>query len=665
MTEQYFDFKNFNTDKLTQYKDEIIATMQFTLDTISLPNSNRTFQNTVQPIITTKTLLEAKIHSFSYASNFYPDKNMRDLATELAAELDDFYIKCALRKDAYNAFKQYYQSNYEAEKQTLTLEENKYVGDTKRDYRRSGMELPDDQLNNLKEMLSQISNAGILFESNINEDNTSFQFTKDQLLGLPDYWFSDSKLISPNVYKVTLKYPDYNPIMEYVHDESIRKQLYVAYSSRCSDENTPLLETTVKLRYKIAKLLGYDTFADYVTEVNIVKNAKTALDFENRMNDHLTQPYLQFMNNLVEFSKSYKLYPLTKKELDHWDMSYYNRLYQEYTCDYDREQVRQYFPFDVVKKGMFEIYQILLGLKFTLVPTDNIWHEEVDMYCVHDAKSDELLGYFYLDMHPREGKFSHAAVFDFQASCDMSKITGENKRKPAIVAMACNFPKGECIPFDDLVTLFHEFGHCTHQICSKSQLAEYHGFGVEKDFIECPSQFCENMAYYPETLQMMSSNEKTGEKISLDLIEKLNKSKKISGSYDYKTQLMYGIFDLKLHTLKFNNSNEKINLRKIWYDTVKEVMEVEPTEQFDRYASFGHLYGYEAGYFGYLLSLTYSTHMFYKKFKYSGILNEIAGMEYRKKILEPGSTKDGMDLLKKFLGEEPDEKYFLIDNGLI
>jgi thimet oligopeptidase len=323
------------------------------------------------------------------------------------------------------------------------------------------------------------------------------------------------------------------------------------------------------------------------------------------------------------------------------------------------EEVRKYFPLEVVTKGLFEIYQTLLGLVFTEVETQNKWHEEVTLHRVSDKESGELLGYFYLDLHPRDGKYGHAAAFDFRTGCQLPN----KERLHHIMAVACNFPKDGCIEFEDVETFFHEFGHVMHQICSKPELSEFAGFGVEWDFIEAPSQLLEYFVYTKEGLALMSKHCETGETVPQELIDKLNKKKNFMGGYFYKRQLLFGIVDLKYHML--TDFSKPVDMQALWYATEKEVYGVDNEPRLFPFASFGHLMGgYDAGYYGYLLAETYAANMFYKMFKYGSVLDQTAGMRYRKKLLEPGATKEALQLLEDFLGEKPNPAFFLQEKGL-
>jgi Zn-dependent oligopeptidase len=265
-------------------------------------------------------------------------------------------------------------------------------------------------------------------------------------------------------------------------------------------------------------------------------------------------------------------------------------------------------------------------------------------------------------MYSREGKYTHAAAFNFLSGCDLTKITNQNKRRSVVVTIACNFPKDGCIDFSDLKTFFHEFGHVMHQICSKPQIYQFAAFSTERDFVEAPSQFCENWVYTQEGLNLMSQHIETGEAVPLEIINKLKKLKNCMIGYFYKGQLHFSFFDQKLHSMKFTNDDEPLDIQQIWYQIQEEVYGIEPSIKLHPFASFGHLVNeYDASYYGYLRAETFAVNMFQKMFNDGSVLDSEKGINYRKKILEPGATKDALDLLKDYLNEEPNDDYFLKD----
>lgn len=675
--ESGFDFKNLSVERINQYLTEIKSEINTTVDQIVNLTGPRSFDNSVQPLINVFTTTETRKECFGYAANFYPQKEMRDAGNDAQGEISKFFIDCMLRRDLFNAFKEYQTTTYESEKSKLTAEEIRSFEHSMRGFRRSGLELDEKTGEEVKELKKRLSDLCVQYSKNVNEENTHFEFTRKELNGLPDNWFNDERLLSKgehhtdlDVFKMTLKYPDYIPAMEYVKNEGTRHVLHRAYGTRCSKQNVPLLEEAVRVRHQIARKLGYANHADYKTEIKIVKSGYHALDFVNSLNEKFTPLYQSDMEKLTKFAKEYKENPLKKEKLDPWDITYYSRVYKEAVCEVDMEAIKEFFPYPVVKEGLFAIYQKLLGLTFTKVETDNVWHPEVELYRVTDTSTTEIIGYFYLDMHPREGKYSHAAIFDFRSGCDLRKITGENRRQPHLVAMACNFPKPTnssdgCISFSDVVTFFHEFGHVMHQLCSKPQLGEFVGFGVEGDFVEAPSQMLENWCYCEESITMMSSHKDTKEPLPLDTINKLKKMKLVLAGYQNKRQLNYGMFDLAIHTTAFKDGDE-FDSTEVWQQVQEKVLGYRNEEGLTPHSAFGHLMGgYDAGYYGYLRSETYAANMFYRWFKNGHVLDPEVGMRYRSKLLEPGSTKDGIELLTDFLGEEPDDIYFLMDKGLV
>ena len=661
MTEQFFNFRDLTIATLQSYPDIISSEVNAAYDAIVLQNK-LSYNCIVRPIIDVYTRIRPICNSLQYVKNFYTDRQMRDAASDIVAHINKFLIECEYRKDVYTAFEYYRTQKYESEKPTLTPEEILYFEHTMRDFRRSGLHLSDDEIAEIKEMKKQLSDLEISFEQNIAEDNTAFYFTREELDGMPDYWLNDEEKIVNGLYKMTLKYPDIHPALEYIRNSDVRKKLFLAYSSVAHPKNTEILEKAIMIRQALAKKLGYKSYADMIAEINIIKTSAAALKLSEEISVQIKLSYLRDINKIFTLACSNKENPIGKDKLDMWDLAFYKRLYQETYCDFNKDDLRKYFPFKKVKEGTFAIYQKLLGVKFEGLPTDNKWHPDVELYRTTDSASGELLGYFYLDMYPRDGKFTHAAVFEFITGYQSGAI-----RHPHIVTMACNFPKGECLPFDDVETFFHEFGHVMHHICSKPQLSFHGGLATPCDFVEAPSQFLEYFCYCEQSLSLMTQHEDTGEKIPMILIEKLRACKKATAATLYTRQIMFGLYDLQLHTANFA---EKPDSTKLWHDLEKVLYDENTialcdSDSYAPQASFGHLFGYDARYYSYLLTDIFASSMFYKVFGPENVLNPDLGMLYRKKILEPGATRDGMDLLRDFLGEEPNTKYFLMDRGFI
>eukprot|EP01083_Nonionella_stella_P240940 841794_1 len=341
----------------------------------------------------------------------------------------------------------------------------------------------------------------------------------------------------------------------------------------------------------------------------------------------------------------------------------------------DKEALREYFPLKIVIDGALNIYQTLLGLIFLPISESEsqfkFWHSEVELYQVIDAKSKELQGYFFLDLHPRQGKYGHACKITLQTGCRIYNNTGNQigKQLP-INVMLCNFPKPtvnkpSLLGHDDVVTFFHEFGHVMHQICGQPLLSRFAGTAVERDFVEAPSQMLENWCWKSKALNLMSGHYKNNnQKIPNDLIEKLSKSKNANCGLLTKRQLYFAILDQTMHTIKNKNG---VDTQKLCYELQPKIMGIDTQKDTNFVASFGHLAGgYDAQYYGYMWSEVYSADMFYSIFCKNGdesLLDVQNGMNYREKILQPGGSRDAIDSLKDFLGREPNNKAFLKDKG--
>jgi thimet oligopeptidase len=653
------NFKDVTHETLIAKFNFYKTTQEATLTNI-LNNNINNFENTLRPLILTNNLLELVQNYISYVSQFYPDKELLETSNDLLDQLKKYDIDLNNNLDLYNKIKQYYNSNYQQEKYTLTQEEVKYVEQTMRDYKREGLGLNNLDLLNYKKRISELET---MFELNINNCNTSINLTREQLTGVPESWFTLDKLITlENIYKTTLKSADYTPILEYCTNQETRKLMYLAYNTRCP-ENKVILEELITLRYFVAKILNYDNFADYVTEIKIIKSSKNALSFLENLNKMFGNLYDQEREDLLKFAK---LLNKNLINLELWDIAYYTRIYTEQECNINLEELKTYFPLERVVKNTLSIYENLLSLVFTEVETENKWHEDVKLYEVRDKVNKSRLGYFYTDLYPRPQKFSHAAVFDLVTGHSLSNNLNNNMRQPHVVALVCNFPKLDNLSFDNVETFFHEFGHVMHQLCSKSQLREYSSFNVENDFVEAPSQMLENWVYTQETLKLLTDNQ-----INLTYIDKLKKKKNFFAASFTKRQLMYGLLDLNLHMTTFDNINSRVDLQQVYDNISSKVLNINKINitknnitTINPVLAFGHIAGgYAAGYYGYMLSLDYATNMFYKVFK-NNELNPKLGLLYRQKILEPGATKDGLTLLEDFLGEKRSSKYFLLDQGI-
>ena len=646
------DYSSLTEESLIKLKDSYFKSYEeLVTELLKIDNSELTWLNFVQPLINHDNL---NINlALLQMKDFSTDEKIREVCTDLETEIEKWSIEQSMRKDLYLKYK-YYNDN---QKEQLSEEQQSYLSDVMIGYKIGGMELPDDKFNELKEIKKSISELCSQFSLNLGNENYSEPMDPELLKGLPEKFIQERE-------NITLKYPDVVPIMEYATNRDYRKKISNLFKSRCIEENTPLVEKVLDLRVKIAELFGFENYSDYKLQQSMAETTVTVNYFLSNLLNRIKPLLRKDLELLSELAKADGI-----DKLETYDIAYYSRLYVEKTCDFDKEELKKYFPVEKVVSGALDIYQKLLGYTFKNVTTEHgeslallepqgktgeslallepqgktcpYWHDSVELYQVLDTNTESEIGYFYLDLYPREGKYSHAACFPF--------ITKSEHVLP-VATMACNFNKGN-LTFDEVETFFHEFGHVMHHLSSESTINSTAAFSCEHDFVETPSQMFEEWCYAKETLQMMSDN------LPDELVDKLNLSRKLLQGYHYARQLLFGHYDMFIHSSKYVKSGLKP--KQVFDFLHKEILELDSSPTTSEPANFGHLMGgYDAGYYGYAWSLVYAKDLF-SEFKKNGMLNSELGMKLRKEVLSKGSIRKSLDSIIKFLGREPSNDEFI------
>ncbi|CAH3129560.1 unnamed protein product [Pocillopora meandrina] len=645
---------NLSSEEILKRTDELIEKSKKVYDAVGALNPDDvTYENCLKA----SELFDPK-SNLDFPQHVSTDKEIRAASTEADRKLSEFEVEVSMRKDVFDNLVTLQERN----KEPLSPEAGRVLERLIKLGKRDGLHLPAEVQTEIKSIKTKMSGLCIDFNKNLNEENTILEFTKAELVGLPDDFINSLEKTDAGLHKVTLKYPHYFPIMRKASNPHTRQKIEYAFNRRCIQENTPILEELVELRQRMADLLGYPTHASHITELRMAKTAEAVSSFLSELGKKLRplgDADLAEMLHLKEAECKELGYDFDGK-INYWDMRYYMTMVEEKSYAVDQNKLKEYFPLHVVTKGLLEIYQELLGLRFEEIEDPQVWNKDIQMFSVQDAASSEIIGYFYLDLFPREGKFGHAACFGLQPGC----LLADGSRQISVAAMVANFtrPSGDqpsLLTHQEVETFFHEFGHVMHQLCAKADFSIFSGTNVERDFVEAPSQMLENWCWEKKPLRRMSAHYKDSSSVPDEMLDKLIASRNANTGVFNLRQVLLATFDQTIHT------QAKANTAEIFSKLSSEILRIPSSPDTNMPASFGHLAGgYDAQYYGYLWSEVFSSDMFYTRFKKEGIMNPSVGLDYRKFILQPGGTLDASVMLKNFLGREPNQEAFLESKGL-
>jgi len=582
------------------------------------------------------------------------NEKVRAAAENGVKEFQDWAVGVDYRQDVYKTLKAFADT-----KPNLSGEDKKLFDETMRDYRRAGLALPPDKRKEVEDLRKQLAKLGTDFDTNIVNARVPLVFAKAELEGVPD-----SFLASPGVktgddaYTVLANVTwHYNTVEDNAKNEATRKKLYIARDSLAKDTNRTVLNQMIDLRNKIALRLGYRSWDDFQTEI---KMAKTGAGAKKYIDDLVSGIQPKFAAEVAEMQKMKAEDTRDPNaKIGIWDWRYYSNQIKKQKYNVDTEALRDFFPFQRVLEGMFNIYQSIFGLKFEKIAAPYKWIDDLQFYMVTDAATAEPLGMFYLDMFPREGKFNHFAEFGITSG----KRLADGKYQRPVCALLCNFPppsadKPSLMTHSDVETLFHEFGHCLHEITTRAKYARFAGTHVPGDFVEAPSQMLQNWTWNKKVLDTFAADYRDpSKKIPAGVIQKMNDAKKATAGVFYRRQFAFASLDLAMHDAHAENADW--DCVKISNPILERVfLPIDPSTTFVTY--FGHMNGYDAGYYGYAWADAIAADMgtVFEKAK-DGYLDKQAGMKLRKEIYEQGDSRDVAMSVEKFLARKQSVEPFL------
>lgn len=619
-----------------------------------------TFTNTIAALDYAYYPVAAATRRMGFIQETSPGKNLRDAALEATKKLQKWLIDTSFRQDVYQAVKTIAATN-----PALKGEDAMYFKTVLRDYRRNGMELPEAKRQQLQQLKNRLNDLQLEFQTNITKASSLVEFSREELEGVSGDFLGNKEILGEDgIYRVNANITwQALEVLRNAKKEETRKRLSIARSSRAMKENTPLFTEILKTRAKIAKLLGYDNWADYRIETKMAKNGKTARDFLQNLSTELAP---KFEKELATFSRLKAAENgKDKAKLYYWDIPYYKNQLKKSRYQIDTEKLRVFFELENTLSGMFSIFEELFNIKIEAVTAPYKWVDDLRLYAVTDAASGAPLGLIYMDMFPREGKYNHFAQF----SITPGKLFPNGKYQRPVVALVCNFPppangKPSLLTYDHVETLFHEFGHALHSVLTQANYMEFSATSVPRDFVEAPSQMLENWVRSKPVLDRFAVDYRDGKtRIPADTLDKMEAARLATIGTQYRRQLGFGLLDLAIHMTTdediFNNFTTVTN--KIMSETYVPV-----PEHTAFVASFGHLGGgYDAGYYGYAWADAISTDMasvFHQA--PGGLMDKEVGMRLRNEIYAVGGSREIGESIRSFLQREPSLEPFFEHIGL-
>ncbi len=638
---------------------ELIQKTEEEIKQISENPENPTFENTVEALAYSGEQLDVVSNIFFNLNSAETNDEIQKIAQEVSPLLTEFSSKISQNEKLFSRIKQVYDSKNQL---NINEEQEILLDKTYKDFVRNGALLSNEDKKELERINMDLSIKSLQFGQNVlSATNAYFKhiIDKEELKGIPVsvllQYQNEAKERGVEGYVITLQYPSYIPLMTYAENRDLRKELALANGRKSFDngefDNQQIIKELIKLRQEKAHLLGYSDFASFVLEERMAKTPAHVFGFLNELLEKARPFAKKDIEELRNLAKEDGI-----EDLQSYDHAFYTEKLRKIKFNLNDEELKPYFSLDKVQGAVFGLAEKLFGLKFEEVQGQEAvqkYHEDVLMYKVLEQNSEDKKNYkalLYVDYYPRKGKRAGAWMTSFR---NQYKKDGENYRPH--ISVVCNFtkPMGDIpslLTFQEVTTLFHEFGHALHGILANTQYPNLSGTSVKWDFVELPSQFLENYCYEPEFLKSFAKHYQTGEVLSDEKIEKLAQSKNFMEGYQTLRQLGFGLLDMAYHT---DLKDEKFDVKN-FEDSILEKTNLYPKNPETAIStSFSHIFqgGYSAGYYSYKWAEVLDADAF-QYFKENGIFNPKIARKY-KILLSSGGTKDPMELYKAFRGSEP------------
>ena len=662
-------FSGITPEQIKPAVESAIAQCKQTIDEV-VESRDYSYANVVLKIEEVDDHLGKLWSPVSHMNSVVSTDALREAHDSCLPMLSEYGTWVGQHEGLYQAYKSLKDSDEFAQ---LSEEQQKHITNTIRDFTLSGVALPAEQKKRYAEIQARLSELSSTFSNNVMDATmgwTKHITDEADLAGLPE---SAREAAAQAAHQkdlqgwlFTLDIPSYLPVMLYADKRELREEMYRAYSTRASEQgpnagkwdNTDIIQEILALRTEMAKLLGFDSYAESSLATKMAESPQQVIDF---LRDLAAKSKPQAQQDLDEV-KQFASDKHNVTELEAWDVPYYSEKLKQEKYTISDEMLRPYFPEDKVLSGLFEVVHRLYGLKILEQPGIDTWHKDVRYFTITDD-ADALRGSFYLDLYAREKKRGGAWMDECRVRRNL--LNGELQRPVAYLTCNFNAPVGDkpaLFTHDEVVTLFHEFGHGIHHMLTKMSVAGVSGInGVPWDAVELPSQFLENWCWEEEALSFISGHYETEEALPNDLLDRMLAARNFQSAMQMVRQLEFSLFDFLLH----QQDGSAVDVQKI-LDAVRDEVAVITPPSFNRFQnSFGHIFagGYAAGYYSYKWAEVLSSDAF-SRFEEDGIFNRDTGRSFLQNILEMGGSREPMDLFVAFRGREPNVDALLRHSGI-
>ena len=672
---QPFDLAPFSKINNEHYLPAIKALIDITKQEVSLISKNPdtpTFKNTVEALENTGGALDRATSIFFNLNSAETNDQIQQIAQEVSPLLSNFSNDLLLNQELFKRVKTVYdhKQTYSLSGEQQMLLEKQYKG-----FARNGANLSEQKKAQLRSIDTQLSKLGLSFGENVLAQTNAFELLLDKeqdLAGLPEGAKEAAKQVAAEKGKkgwvITLDYPSYVPFMKYAQNRALRKKLALAFGARAFQDkgqnNQQHVLDIVKLRHQRAQLLGYQSHAHFVLEDRMAQSPQKVHAFLNELLVKARPAAQKEFDELEAFAKKID----SIDQLQKWDSAYYAEKLKQEKFSLDDEQLKPYFKLENVINGVFTVASKLFDLEFKEDPTIDTYHPDVKTYRVLGTEG-KLIAIFYADFHPRAGKRGGAWMTSYkpQQKIDTPNGKGVINDRPHI-SNVCNFTKPtstkpSLLTFNEVTTLFHEFGHGLHGMLANTKYKGLSGTNVSWDFVELPSQILENWCYEKQTLELFATHYKTGEVIPMELIDKIKASATFHQGMQTLRQLSFGLLDMAWHG---SDPSKITSVKDFENNAFGDTVLYPDTPNTCMSTAFSHIFqgGYSAGYYSYKWAEVLDADAF-AYFKNEGIFNKKVASKFKDFVLSKGGTQDPMKLYIKFRGQKPNPDALLERAGLV